>query len=462
MAYFPVPDDAFKDALPKSVGDYLVIILNWLWNAVAKVTTHDTHVYANGTSGDDANDGLSAGTPKKTLQAVFALLPDIIKYNTAVHLDGVFSEQGHSYIFSHVSINILLVIDGDNAVIDTGEGPLTATGSSVTSLTVAAAGWGANAHHGYWIRFASGPLSDEDYQIQSNTADTLVPFKNFALDPGNADFQIVRPLTELAASSVHSKLQICCSGGGTVCIQNLYFSGTKSGFFVKQCQSLVAFSKVVSDATPIIYLQNSNAVQFNSTSRDPNTFGTVLGNCSIAIRAACVEAWDVRNGFSFGALLNKMVMRFSNCANMFSSAKLINQLELRNCFEISSSNTIRALANWQPPQFGYAGGTSIIVENSAIKISDADISDSGLHGIEAINSMLNFTDVVSGTGNAGAGVYAHSGSIVHIKDGSPPTLTGAIGDISTDGTTEATTFAAVDGGEAYSDDLENTAIKEVA
>jgi hypothetical protein len=56
------------------------------------------------------------------------------------------------------------------------------------------------------------------------------------------------------------------------------------------------------------------------------------------------------------------------------------------------------------------------------------------------------TAAVSGTGNTGAGVHAKNNSTVLIADGSPPTLTGTVGNLSFDGTTQASTWAAIDGG----------------
>ena len=56
--------------------------------------------------------------------------------------------------------------------------------------------------------------------------------------------------------------------------------------------------------------------------------------------------------------------------------------------------------------------------------------------------------VVGGSGNTGAGLRGNSGSNVFITDGSTPTITGTVGDISTDGTTEDATWAEIDAGTA--------------
>lgn len=63
-----------------------------------------------------------------------------------------------------------------------------------------------------------------------------------------------------------------------------------------------------------------------------------------------------------------------------------------------------------------------------------EINNCGSHGVELQHSKFVDKDGgLGGSGNAGAGVYAHDQSSMVIKDGSPPTLTGALGDCSLDG-----------------------------
>jgi len=52
----------------------------------ANSTVKELHLYADSTSGDDANSGKSLAQPKKTLEAVLDLVPSVIKHNVAVHL----------------------------------------------------------------------------------------------------------------------------------------------------------------------------------------------------------------------------------------------------------------------------------------------------------------------------------------------------------------------------------------
>lgn len=107
-------------------------------------TTAELHLYADGTSGDDANDGLTAGTPKKTLAAVVAAAPTVATQALVFHLSGTFSEPGDIWwerprAAAGSGTSSRMIIDGGDSWTDVGLGVLTATGSSTTSLVVAGA-----------------------------------------------------------------------------------------------------------------------------------------------------------------------------------------------------------------------------------------------------------------------------------------------------------------------------------
>jgi hypothetical protein len=68
---------------------------------------------------------------------------------------------------------------------------------------------------------------------------------------------------------------------------------------------------------------------------------------------------------------------------------------------------------------------------------------------------------VVGSNSGGFGVYAHSGSIVHIPNGKPPTISGGTGDLSFDGSTEASSWASLDAGTPVNSAAEVSMAKEV-
>ena len=82
----------------------------------ASSTLKETHLYADGTSGDDANDGKTLATPKKSLAAVSALVPYELKHNVAVHLSGVFNYPDVGRFNVSVDSDVSLLIDGGSSL----------------------------------------------------------------------------------------------------------------------------------------------------------------------------------------------------------------------------------------------------------------------------------------------------------------------------------------------------------
>jgi hypothetical protein len=90
-----------------------------------------------------------------------------------------------------------------------------------------------------------------------------------------------------------------------------------------------------------------------------------------------------------------------------------------------------------------------------------NISNCSSHAISCTCSKLFLDGIVVGSTNIGAGVYANNMSLVQIKNGSPPTITGTMGDCSTDGANPASTWTIIDGGISYTDLTSLAVIKEV-
>jgi hypothetical protein len=109
-----------------------------------------------------------------------------------------------------------------------------------------------------------------------------------------------------------------------------------------------------------------------------------------------------------------------------------------------------------------ASGVGLTIRDSNVELGSGDISDCGSHGIEANKSKVYISEALAGSGNTGAGIYAHSGSIIHIKDGTPPTLTGTVGDLAIASPLyEDSSWSDIDGGSPISITAEATVAKEV-
>jgi hypothetical protein len=148
-------------------------------------------------------------------------------------------------------------------------------------------------------------------------------------------------------------------------------------------------------------------------------------------------------------------------------ARIDGSLLVVDCDQVNQGEAfgydIQDLAGFATSVISNASGTGIFVRNSTLWINSViDISDCGSHGIEIEHSLLKFSKATPGSGNAGAGVYAHSGSAVTIKDGSPPTLTGTVGDFAVSNpAVQEGTWAQVDAGTKFTISDEMTLIKEV-
>jgi hypothetical protein len=437
-------------------------------------TTAELHLYADGTSGSDANDGLTVGTPKKTLAAVVALIPDHVTHNVLVHLIGEFVITSAVSIdsFQQARANAKIIFLGKyDTWTDVGGGTKTATGSSVSSLVVAGAGWVANAYAGYMVKVLTGAAAGQVRMVQLNTADTITPMKNFSVDPGvGATFDIVRPATTITAASSLS-LQVfrngCQIDFSSLSFTNkawLYLLANRNYIYVRACVfDTTATNAILVGSSPGPFALNMNALDDSGAASTAvvagvgltNT-GKLFANSSQIAGMQCVarSIIDIQNsmlasgGLSFGSA--------------FLAGIRAENISLQG--SIDSFMLLDSASGYAVTYVTNPSGVGLLLRGCPlVSLGDVSIGACSSHGVEVVGSFLklSMSGATTGTGNAGAGVYAHSGSVVHIKDGTPPTITGAVGDFSTDGTTAATTWAAVDGGTPYTDATELTMVKEV-
>jgi hypothetical protein len=481
MSYFPVPDDAFKDSLPKTVGEYLVILFNWLWVQVARVTTGTLRLYVDGTDGDDSNSGLSPTAPKKTLQAVVDLIPDIVRHPVVVHMSGVFDEQG-KVVFVRQLISTTVLFDGGDemSVVDDNGGShyTTTAGTSASAIEVSGAGWTTDEHEGYLIKILSGPAAGEVAMVQGNDSDTVTPQKDLGANPGEgATFDIVRPATTWQASVANADLEFSgqCDTSSTVRIQRISVSGSQVRINVGGFCKFLPGGGIVMDSTRNRPINCSGARQ--------------CGTGSVALNRDVVFPLSVMSGYSggvsfLGSVPTAIWMANTPYAGVGGSVVKSGLVDLRNCGMSSSAiangarldgglfmssgcqtnadNTMVNSAGWATTKISNSGGVGITLgRNSFLGISGGTIADCSSHGIEVFgNSLLWVKGAAAGTGNAGAGVYAHSGAVVHITSGTPPTITGTVGNFTFDGTTEAGTWAGVDAGVPVAHAAEASSVKE--
>jgi hypothetical protein len=163
--------------------------------------------------------------------------------------------------------------------------------------------------------------------------------------------------------------------------------------------------------------------------------------------------------FNFSGFCKNTLGVFS-CGNVTISTgtRVKGLVSISQCYcGVASANVVNT-SGYAPTIFE---GGLLVADSLALRIDSGQISGP-THCIESKHSRLWLNGAVSGAGAAGAGVYAHSGSVVHTKAGAPPTITGTVGDLSTDGTTQASTWAAIEAGAPVAVLAEMTMAKKVA
>ena len=446
--------------------------------AVVKSTTAVLHVYADSTTGNDANSGLLISAPKKTLAAVIDLVPYLINHNVAIHLSGTFTDPGQVFVEKFVSKTNLLVIDGGSALTvfaDNGGSPWTAdTGSGAGAIVGGSPtpSWTPDAYAGYICEIVTSPtpaLVGQNRLIQGNTATTITPCRNWSADTTGSTFRISRPTTTITASGGSGGLiRIRNLGAGTMVAQNIYLTSAAT-FRVFGSAGNVVMSHMISTVA------SNSAFNVDSSSGITQASGTRYNSTTFALEvAATFSNAGIGQVNASGAVFWRACSGTQTFAQSYavrlwafkSSNFSINQgSRATNLALIGCQNNTYSSAPALPPDIdtsvpgyaitkfgGFPAAPAIVVASSSIGLGAVDISN-GTHGIEAFdNSCVRMEKVVTGS-NAVSGVYAHDCANVSYKPGFKPILSGngATVDLTTNGSTLATLWNTVDGGVPFTD-----------
>lgn len=424
-------------------------------NATAK----DLHLYADGTSGDDANSGKSLAQPKKTLEAVLDLVPSVIKHNVAVHLSGVF-EISTAISFNRIIETGYLVIDGGSELIaidDNSGSNYSATAANTFEITDSSATWTVDEHAGYWVKVLTGPAANQVRRIVEHSEDTLYVSPVFSVSPGvGATFAIFRPATEIQAQGTNYCPITFSARGGELSISRLYLSGSRCYLVLQDC-SLVRLRALISDSPcsgvhPFWFYGGSIAT-VSSNLLDPDTF-----SFDFTFMKPGISSRNATGRIRAEAITDTLLLYETYCAGQIwvynCAFQLGYGLRSRGSVSIVDGFPVlnKGLLDYNSAYSRFEGG--ITIERSSLVIIPGSgsngaiqIKNSASHGIELINSILDIQVTLAGSGNAGAGVYARNGSQVILKSGVVPTLTGAAGDIAVSDPTDADiTWSQVDAG----------------
>lgn len=432
-------------------------------NTTVTQTVNNLHIYADSVTGNDSNNGLSLLTPKKTIEAAVALIPRVIKHDTVVHLNGTFSLSIRILLSSIVDYGVTLMIDGGSEV-TTLAGPYTADIHSSTTVGLSSLTMSTDQYKGYWIKILSGPQAGVLMPVFSNTETTFTMIATLTGDPGTCSFSIVKPATTLSSTST-KWLYNACSGGGQVKMQRFTIGNyLYVGNHTASCQWTSLGAMIFEGTTSCGVYSSSPAGKFVLTDSiylptNPSTYDS-LNWCGITVCSGSISLDAQTYNILYGIIANTITAKGASfdMGYGFRVKKITVQRGYTGVNGGIAKSTGYQTKIDSSPDVGL-----IIQDGSDVIIAGAvDISSCTSHGIEVNGSTLRFTGIASGTGNGGAGCYAHNGSRVTIANGSAPTLTGTAGNLAVSNpAAQESTWAAIDSGTPVWVDNEGTLAREI-
>jgi len=414
----------------------------------ASLATKVFHVYCDSAVADDSGDGRSWATAKKTLEAAVALLPDVALDHVVLHLKGTFSPSTYVNITTNMKgNNKLLIVDGGDDV-EILDGPYTSTGGTTTSLIDTVRSWTPNQYRGYAVEILDGALIGHHRTIESHTADTLNVLSPWSSAPTTIQYRIVRPATAITATSTRW-LYYTGMCAYDVYFQRLRFTGKmRMGALGNGIGANLRLADIVHEGTDTYAFALANSSNVSFLCNDPDSPGAIIN-------------FNAHKGTVFIGTSSSMLNLSKGEHYLYGPNVLLGKISADNSSVVIGSGRYKQIeADFCTVEIGYqypastpikidaspASGILLKACSATLTVADIDISNSAEHGIELRGSSLEASAAaLSGTGNTGAGIYAHSGSKVSYPDGSVPTITGTVGDIAiTDPATEDLTWVELD------------------
>ena len=429
----------------------------------ANVNQDTLHVYADSTRPDDAGDGLTLATAKKTIEAAVALLPNIAEGHVVLHLTGTFTLTENVTISTNMQRNKKLIVDGGDSV-EVLEGPYSATSGTTSTLTDSARSWTPNEWQGYVVEILDTSNIGHRTTIQSNTADTLTVVQNWSSAITTNSYRIVRPATVITASIGLAWFYYSGISQHDVCFQRLRFSGNVLPGLANAAQcNLLRITDVVYDGAWYFGAFNGG-LYLSRTVYDPaapdSAFSNTLNKAGVGYlgsNSKAVSLTGIASAFITHSALKADVSMLSTVLSIFNGC-WIKKVNIRGYSDV----TLVQSANCRPIIINGSADVGLNIEQSKCTISGgaAEISNSTTHAIELNGAELNMIDGgISGSSNGGLGLYAHDRSLVKLARAAPPTVTGSDGDVAVNDPTLPDTWANVISAGGLSSASEATIIK---
>lgn len=467
------------------------------------------HLYANASTGSDSNDGLAADSAKATVQGVFDIMPHVIEGLVVVNLSGAFTQTATDYYSYGSMINgvhaatpfdrelhAAIIVDGGDVITvtdDNSGNDYQSTGVTTSSLTLSGAGWTADEHLGKMLELTDTDQAGTLCGVLYNTTDTIYFIRPITLPSGNPKFRFVEPGTSI--QSLPSGLPgdswgryigaTGVSGGNYYNLRFQRLTLIDTGLRLDACPGLAMWgSQLVCrlDSYPahpldINYESSMLAGGFTPGFVEPTTgifdaggvsrWADVCGvssNSTYSIRSVKV------NRLSLYGVGCKSDILIKDCGLAGLPHYTTGDIVIDGCrpseydrdykysrvqlgiakslkifgsyLDISGPTTT---SNHPTPTIDGSADHGIEIRNSVTKFVELSVSNSANDAIRILDeSKVTFLKAITGSGNTGFSLNVGEGCSVVLEDTN--TITSTAGEISFDGTNEATTFSAVEGG----------------
>lgn len=402
-------------------------------------------------TGDDANDGKSWGAALKTLEVAWYLsIPPIVSRKYVITFKGAITN--HSTLLGQLGAKIIteagsILIQGEDGFTTLGGG-YTATSISLNSVADSTASWTPNEHAGKMVWVAWGAL----YAIRGvikNTANTLffnAPLQSSPSLP--ATFSFVRPKATYTGN-LRISSDMYGSSPRSLILTHFYHNGNVNIYskFCGMCNVISTGTLHIEGAGPsgdaLTWLR---CLAIHPDTGEDITDGIIKGGIMIPASASIgmlefVNTQVIADGFhSRGVSLD-------HCGLLHFGSKYLGGKS-----RISNSVGVGLLLSNGTYNIGWNSISDMEVDGAVgcgVKIIDSlrtrfgpgtdvkNTSGSPGHGIYANNANVVLTNLdrdlvgypVTGSDNAGLGVYSRNKSSIRPRLGFPPTLTGTEGDV---------------------------------
>lgn len=373
--------------------------------------------------------------PFATIQAALNSLPKRHKHAVTINIASGnyagFSVQGFLAAIAGADFGgVTLTINGGRSLstLATGSNTGTITTGGSRTVTVTGAGWTANDLVGRYLYITSGTGSGQILVIAQNTSDTISLTAPASPAIGNgAGFNIEDP--NVIVNSAQS------NGVG------IYAEGNTAGFLINDvkvtsCTYQVAFINnpgsarltrvVASGGTYGIFAQQCAYVAYNQCAALGSTYGFYLLH-SINVSSG-TRGWLASNCGSYGIVLINILCTGSSIVGIWIRGSSTYGLMVRNAVLISVSDL-----------YIDSAATGLYSTYGSLELIAASINNCTVAPFELFHpSKLLLRTSLAGTGNTGWGLNASGvDNIVNLYDFTP-TITGASGAVTVDGTNDVT------------------------